>query len=166
MTVTWHCLSVREPWASAIVLGHKTIENRSHGFAKKFRGRLYIHAGSGWSPRGACDPRILEAFDGCDPDSNPLLPGIGGVVPRGAPFFSSSAIIGHVEVIDIHEECGCVDSGACWPWGETEYTESGGRRRGGLTHLVLEDAVAFTPDEMWPARGRLGIWKYQPEGTV
>lgn len=36
------CLSVRQPWASLIVAGHKTIENRT--WATTHRGPLLIHA--------------------------------------------------------------------------------------------------------------------------
>lgn len=37
-------LTVRQPWASFIVSGHKTIENRT--WITNYRGSLYIHAGS------------------------------------------------------------------------------------------------------------------------
>jgi hypothetical protein len=36
------CLSVRQPWAEAIVMGYKDIENRS--WKTNYRGELYIHA--------------------------------------------------------------------------------------------------------------------------
>jgi hypothetical protein len=38
-----HYISIRQPFASAIVEGHKDIENRSR--PTHFRGRVYIHAG-------------------------------------------------------------------------------------------------------------------------
>lgn len=38
------CLSIRQPWASLIVAGHKDIENRS--WATPYRGPLLIHASS------------------------------------------------------------------------------------------------------------------------
>lgn len=39
-------LSVRQPWASLIVSGHKDIENRN--WRTNYRGRLYIHASQGF----------------------------------------------------------------------------------------------------------------------
>jgi len=38
------CLSIRQPWASLIVAGHKDIENRT--WATPYRGPLLIHASS------------------------------------------------------------------------------------------------------------------------
>lgn len=43
-------LSVRQPWAWAIVSGHKTIENRS--WQTTYRGPLLIHAGRTFDPVG------------------------------------------------------------------------------------------------------------------
>ena len=40
------CLSIRQPWAWAIVHGYKPIENRTWNTG--FRGRLLIHAGKTW----------------------------------------------------------------------------------------------------------------------
>lgn len=41
-TQTVKVLSVRQPWASLIVLGFKDVENRTWGTS--YRGRMYIHA--------------------------------------------------------------------------------------------------------------------------
>lgn len=38
------CLTIQEPWASAVYLGHKEIETRS--WPTKYRGPLLIHAGA------------------------------------------------------------------------------------------------------------------------
>ena len=45
------CLTVQQPWASAIVAGAKRVENRSR--PTQFRGRLFIHAGKKTDPAGA-----------------------------------------------------------------------------------------------------------------
>lgn len=70
-------LTVRQPWASLILAGLKTIETRSA--RTKRRGRVYLHAGStmGKAEREAA---IREGFD---PDT----------LPRGA-------IIGSIEIVD------------------------------------------------------------------
>ncbi len=41
-------LSVKQPWAWAIISGGKDVENRD--WSTKFRGRLYIHAGKAKAP--------------------------------------------------------------------------------------------------------------------
>lgn len=56
--IGWRCLSVRQPWAWAIVAGHKPIENRD--WETDYRGPLVIHASKtlGCEPRnfsGECD---------------------------------------------------------------------------------------------------------------
>lgn len=43
-------LSIRQPWAWAIVNGHKTIENRT--WATTYRGPLLIHASKSLDPHG------------------------------------------------------------------------------------------------------------------
>lgn len=43
-------LSIRQPWASMIILGHKTIENRS--WDTKVRGEILIHAGQEYDYAG------------------------------------------------------------------------------------------------------------------
>jgi hypothetical protein len=65
-------LTIRQPWASAIIYVGKDVENRS--WTTTYRGRLYIHAGM----------RL-------DPDE---------VLPAGVPVLHG-AIIGHVELVDI-----------------------------------------------------------------
>lgn len=80
-------LTVRQPYAWAIIHAGKTPENRS--WDTKFRGRLYIHAGL------AVDKRALaEAHaEGDNPDC------------------VTGAIIGHVEVVGTHD---C--RGECTEW--------------------------------------------------
>lgn len=127
-------ISVKVPWADAIVDGHKPIENRSGGFPKGYRGILYIATSRTVSERGQTDARILLAYRGYHyPDTQ-----------RGA-------IIGSVLVTDIHPDTGC-----CRPWGESEYVNGYGGAVRDVTHLVLEDAVRL--EHPVPCRGRLGIW--------
>lgn len=47
------CLSIRQPWAWAIVHGYKPIENRTWNTG--FRGRLLIHAGKTWKDSEKAD---------------------------------------------------------------------------------------------------------------
>lgn len=52
-------LSVRQPWAWAIISGGKTIENRS--WTTPYRGPLLIHAGKAFDPD---DVEYIEAEHG------------------------------------------------------------------------------------------------------
>jgi hypothetical protein len=65
-------LTIRQPWASAIIWASKDVENRT--WPTRYRGRLYIHAG-----------QQLESAD-------VLLANVP--VPRGA-------IIGYVTLVDV-----------------------------------------------------------------
>jgi hypothetical protein len=51
-------LSIRQPWASMIVLGLKPVENRS--WKSNFRGRMLIHAGKKFDQEGA--NWVIETF--------------------------------------------------------------------------------------------------------
>lgn len=59
----WRAITVRQPWASAIVDGHKDVENRGGHFARGFRSLLLIHAALEWSHRGTMDDRMLEVYE-------------------------------------------------------------------------------------------------------
>ena len=135
-------LTVRQPWAEAIVDGHKPTENRSQGFPKTFRGILLIHAGKGWSVRGQRSPLIRNVYD----VEHRVAPATFDAMARGA-------VIGLVYVPEIHPASGC-----CAPWGEETYAPSNPELRppGRVTHLTLEHPVRL-PRPI-PATGRLGLW--------
>lgn len=117
-------LTVQQPWAWAIIHGGKLVENRTTSWA--YRGRLAIHAGQRLSMRGQ-------------------------LVISDAPMaLTYGAIIGTVDLVDVHPDAGC-----CRPWGESTYTEHRGRARTNVHHLVLEDP---RPCQPIPTPGRLGLW--------
>jgi hypothetical protein len=86
-------LSVKQPWAWAIVQGVKRVENRSR--RTHYRGRLLIHA--------SADPRSLDLD--CFPDGSP--------VPDAAQL-ALGAIVGSVVLIGCDQE----DDGD--PWADSE----------------------------------------------
>lgn len=139
MSTAVKCLTVQQPWAWAIVLGGKTIENRTQLWS--YRGPLAIHAGARWSERGGESDLIHAAIA-------ETTGGTGGV-PIGC--FIRGAILGVVELVDCHLDAGC-----CKPWGESAYVEHGGRERRHITHLVLENPRVLA--EPIPCRGALGLW--------
>jgi hypothetical protein len=85
----WRALSVRRPWANLLFRG-KNIENRS--WPTHYRGRLLIHAGQRWDPRG------LD-----------LATQLGITVENDEP----GGYLGLVDLVDVHLGVNC-----CRPWGE------------------------------------------------
>ena len=81
-------LSIKQPWASLIVLGIKDVENRS--WSTDFRGKIYIHA-SKVPVRGLWNnlnrEQVHEALKSNKIDNYTVLP--------------YGAIIGTVEIVDI-----------------------------------------------------------------
>lgn len=74
---TRRVLTLKQPWAWAIVCGGKTIENRV--WPTSYRGRLYIHAGKSYERNGE---QYIESLGISVPDN----------LPRGG-------IVGHCELI-------------------------------------------------------------------
>lgn len=130
-------ITIRQPWAEAVVDGFKPIENRSQGFAKGYRGLVLIHAGKGWSSRGEHDPRVLAVYPR----------------PPRRESVDAGAVLGVADLVDVHPASQC-----CAPWGEETYPPANpeGRPPGRVTHLVLEHPVRIHPV---PARGALGLWR-------
>jgi hypothetical protein len=101
------CLSVRQPWAWAIIHGTKDIENRN--WKTDFRGLLAIHAGK------ALDMKIDELADMARGDYGEpwtsMALGYGNAYDSIGDDDPRGAIIGVVEVV------GCTPSYACdSPW--------------------------------------------------
>jgi hypothetical protein len=126
-----NCLSVKNPWAYAIMHLGKNIENRTRGTT--YRGKLYIHASQ------SIDPVGWKAL--CD---------IGNQLGRIYPdltFFEANdncgCILGFVELYEISR--GGITSN---PWGEVD-----------KSHWYLRDPMILkTPI---PTKGKLGIWQYE-----
>lgn len=138
-------ISVKQPWAWAIVHGSKTIENRTQMW--NYRGPLAIAASKTWSNEGFADPRVREAFAARHPD----LVG-SGAEEQARGLFPQGVIIGVVELIDIHVADG---DACCAPWGDQRGGVFSSARA--ITHLVLQH-----PQPLWipvPAPGALGLWE-------
>jgi hypothetical protein len=74
MTVTYHALSVKQPWAALLAAGRKTIEVRR--WRTNFRGRLLVHAAR------IPDPRP-EAWAHVPPELGELARLEGGILGVG-----------------------------------------------------------------------------------
>jgi hypothetical protein len=89
------CLSVRQPWAWAIIHAGKTIENRT--WSTSFRGRVAIHAGK------ACTEEEYE-------DAAYHIKKLTGKRPPPLAKLARGEIIGGVEIVD----CTPADNGEGW----------------------------------------------------
>lgn len=85
--ITIRCLTIRQPWAHAIMHWSKDVENRSR--PTDYRGRLYIHVADEWDRDVLAGPHMLNVQE--------LNRELG-------------CIIGHVNVVD------CVGCGWGSPW--------------------------------------------------
>ena len=131
MTLPNIALSVKQPWASLIVHGHKPIENRSWGTL--FRGRVIIHASKKLEPREMEACRHLMMERGIQlPDSSPLK----GLSLHAYP---AGGIVGVVTMTD------CVTASED-PWFV------------GTNGFVFEEA---TPVPFRACRGALGFFEPQ-----
>ena len=142
-------ITIQQPWAFTIFHG-KAIENRSWG--TNYRGPLAVHAGTRWSRRGARHPLPIEAYI-----EHANQKGLYGHVLEllGADlnkdWFEPGVMLGLADLVDVH-----VDAACCRPWGESSYTEGGGRMRSQITHFVLENP-RLLPEPI-PCRGSLKLW--------
>lgn len=87
-------LTVKQPWADAIVHGTKRTENRTWKPSQPVGSRILIHAGAAYDPMGRFvidDRDLLQSW----PDA------------RGA-------IVAVAEISDVHS----AQSGCCAPWGQ------------------------------------------------
>lgn len=133
-------ITVRQPWAWAIIYGGKDVENRTRNIAGSYRGPLVIHAGKTHDED--------EYYD-----VQNLLPG-GVEIPDSLAF---GCVIGVVDLVDVHQgDCITIDTyccedceqrvRTCSPWAELK-----------SHHLVLENPRPLPIPSQYP--GRLGLWE-------
>lgn len=130
-------LTVRQPFASAIIFGGKDVENR--GWGTRYRGRLLIHAGMGvdwkasamaWTAAGLTPPPPAGRFD------------------RSAWLASLplGRIIGTVILASCHHESTEQPRLSCSPWG--------------MPDQYHWDLIRARPlPEPVPCKGALSLWR-------
>lgn len=100
-------LTVRQPWAWAIIHGGKDVENRTRNIAGSYRGPVAIHAGM----QTELPSELLEDVwhEACTSGRAPTYP---PVTPRTRKdqsiYLEYGAIIGVVDLVDVH------DTSRCW----------------------------------------------------
>lgn len=157
-------LTVRQPWAWAIIHAGKDVENRQRNLAGSYRGPIAIHAGL----------QIDESVDGYE---HPMLGLIYPRCPQSGPDHNrytctsctdiepqrhahTGHIIGVVDLVDVHSRAHsstgqphCNFEILCSPWAETH-----------ALHLVLKRPRPLT--EPIPYRGMLGLRHLDVETTA
>lgn len=148
-------LTVRQPWATAIIRMSKDVENRSSNIAGSYRGPIAIHA-------GLHEPGRLGA--------RTEFPGVGEVErDRGGILLRSprlawpyrlplGVIVGVADLTDVHTDESCARSwptndhadcdewSLCSPWAMPDHH-----------HLVLANPRPLR--RPIPSTGRLGLWR-------
>jgi hypothetical protein len=141
-------LTVRQPWASAIILGGKTPENRPRRMA--YLGPLLIHAGMrvdwdapdfAWHAAGLTPPPRGQRFDrGAWTASLSLGTVLGQVTVTGC----------HRDEIPGHPSC---PAPLCTRWAVRDQW-----------HIELEGPLPL-PSPV-PCKGALGLWRLPPEAEA
>lgn len=134
-------LTVRQPWAHAIIHQGKDVENRVRNVAGDYRGRVAIHAGQKMFRPGGEESRRIADITGYLPLM--MMPGQYG------------AIIGVVDLVAVHsvDEVGCMAAiPDCSPWAETVP---------GMHHLRLANPRPLA--EPIPFTGTLGLRRLDDE---
>lgn len=136
-------LTVRQPWAWAIVHGGKGIENRSRNIAGDYRGPVAIHSAKSFG--------TMADYA----DATRRVSRLAGGLPHEEP---TGVILGVVDLVDVHwldpildrPECSCQTSpedtneDVCSPWAEWD-----------SVHLVFKNPRPLR--EPIPYKGALGL---------
>lgn len=140
---TLRAITVRQPWAWAIVHGGKDVENRSRNIAGGYRGAVAIHAAKAVSVSGYNDLNVLAAMV-ADAKGRTLTDGVRGVL---------GAIVGVVDLVDVHR---CPNPECDDPWGTPPVPICSDWAQQGHHHLTLANPRPLA--HPIPAKGRLGLW--------
>ena len=155
MSDTLRVLTVRQPWAWAIIHGGKDVENRTRNIAGAYRGPVAIHAGLA----------VDESIE--DPD-DPMYGLIFGPCPNSGDeqhnrytcewcteiqpeqYGNAGCVIGIADLVGVHPDCtesveGYGHLPTCSPWAMSDHQ-----------HITLVNPRPLA--HPIPAKGRLGLW--------
>lgn len=138
-------LSILQPWASLVVMGHKQIETRS--WSTTYRGLLLIHASAGRKKEGRelCkDLRWGRLAADCDWYGSANFGAVIGCVK----------LVETVRFINCHPGTDFREKGRRWDLTEREYAF--GDYSPGRYGWLLSEPVMF--DKPIPCKGSLGLW--------
>lgn len=143
-------LVVRQPYATAIALGHKPVENRA--WTTRYRGLVAIQAAGAFAHPGFTNPQIRSMCHSF------------GVLSAPADWWPRRQIIAVVDLTDVHHAYDMAatyaDRQCCGPWGEESYVDASGPTVRDVYHWVLENPRML--DEPIAHRGSLGLHGVDP----
>ena len=134
-------ITVRQPWATAINMWKKAVENRT--WATTRRGPIAIHAGGTWDRSATHAHTLTNAFAHHSGASQTYIDTVyrDGLDHRDDHMFPRGVILAVADITGMHM---CAD-GACSPWAIA-----------GQWHWELSNVRSLpTPIR---AVGRLGLW--------
>lgn len=136
-------ITVRQPWAWAIMHGGKDVENRTRNIAGSYRGPVVIHAGLAELEKHNMASRALRAAHGTE-------------VPTVIDF---GAALGLVDLVGVHHFADCVST-ATYCCEDCEQVSGCSRwaEQANVWHLELENPRPFRKPV--PYRGALGLWNF------
>lgn len=140
-------LTVRQPWAWAIIHGGKDVENRVRNIAGDYRGPIAIHVAQA-DADGAPESLWMDQanwYRARRPQSKKFEP----------EWSDRGAIIGVVDLVDVHF------SGECWGFGEDGERWFSAWAEHFAHHLVLTNPRAL--DGPIPYKGALGLRRLDDE---
>jgi len=141
-------LTVRQPWAWAIVHGGKDVENRVRNIAGRYRGAVAIHADHvrdfDWSYRG---PAISDAMR-----ERRVRTGERWMDLEQSMTTQQGLILGVVDLVDVHlgGSDACEESS---PWADAR-----------AWHLVLDNPMPLV--DLIPHRGASGLRRLDAQTTA
>lgn len=151
-------LTVRQPWAWAIMHGQKDVENRVRNLAGSYRGPLLIHAGLTLDDQ--------DAFSMVASLTGQRIPPLG----EGHPSGLRGAILGTVNLVDVHDAEDCWTGYLPRDGGDAVIEHCSEWAMPDQQHLRLADPKPFTEPIMvadlpahYGVRGRLGLWEFPDE---
>ena len=144
-------ITIRQPWAWAVIHAGKTVENRSRNIAGGYRGPVAIHASKRDDLSAFIASNVLcEAVERYLPRRTR-----GGLVDMREPWLlNHGMIIGVADLVDVHYVDGHSErwdaeaerNTTCSPWAH----------HGPIWHLVFTNPRPLA--HPIPARGQLGLW--------
>lgn len=148
-------ITIRQPYGWAIFNG-KPLENRTRNIAGNYRGPVAIHAALTWAPEGATDPNIVGAVCRANYVDAPIVEANGYVEPDQDEFLIRGAIIGVVDLVDVHEAWTCETEVDLNGEGACAYNYCSEWAMQGHWHLVTENPRVLA--KPIPYTGHLGLW--------
>lgn len=142
-------MTVRQPWAWAIIHGGKDVENRVRNIAGAYRGPVAIHVAQTWDGECWDKPLVCAAHvEARSSDGLSLPEREWGVMDP-----QRGHIIGVVDLVAVHSPHpgeGAFRGDTCSPWAEPD-----------SHHLELANPRPLT--ELIPFRGSLGLRSLPPD---